>query len=136
MKLIKLAFLFSLVFTLGACSQNGKSKNYDETVIVQITPTDLKQETLDDIQLIDVRTPMEVSDGTIQGAENMNCLDSDFMEKVATLDKNKPVYLYCKSGGRSARSAKQLADAGFTKVYDLQGGITAWKAEGNEVVVE
>ncbi len=52
------------------------------------------------------------------------------------MDKNKPVYVYCLAGGRSAAAAKQMRKAGYTQVYELSGGTNAWRAsnkplEGN-----
>ena len=51
------------------------------------------------------------------------------------LDKKKPVILYCKGGTRSAKCAKKLKDAGFEKIYDLDGGLSRWQ-HTNEVDVE
>ncbi|MEM8892294.1 MAG: rhodanese-like domain-containing protein, partial [Bacteroidota bacterium] len=51
---------------------------------------------------------------------------SGFATQVESLDKSKPVLLYCKKGGRSARAAKQLQEMGFMTIYDLEGGFTAW----------
>lgn len=79
-----------------------------------------------EIQLIDVRTPEEYSEGRLTGAKNININSEDFAKQIETLDKEKPVYLYCRSGGRSGRAAKLLVDMGFTQIYDLDGGITAW----------
>ncbi|GHC60455.1 rhodanese-like domain-containing protein [Ulvibacter litoralis] len=83
-------------------------------------------------QLVDVRTQEEYGVSHLKDAQNICVTTSDFQEKVKTLDKNKPVYLYCKRGGRSAKAAKILTDLGFTKVYDLQGGITNWEDKGME----
>ena len=43
------------------------------------------------------------------------------------MDKDKPVYLYCRSGARSQKAARKLIDMGFEKVYDLKGGFMRWK---------
>jgi len=80
--------------------------------------------------LLDVRTPEEVREGHIAGALNLNFYDSDFRRQLESLDESKPVYVYCRSGGRSGRAAKMLRDAGFPKVYDLEGGILGWKEAG------
>ena len=64
----------------------------------------------------------------------MNYNDDDFASQVEKLDKTKPVFVYCKRGGRSASAAEILKEKGFTKVYNLDGGITAWIDEGQEVV--
>lgn len=80
------------------------------------------------LQLIDVRTPKEYSDGYIGKAKNINFFDDDFTTQVSKkLDKNKPVVLYCRSGRRSANAALKLKDLGFKQIYDLNGGILSWK---------
>lgn len=78
-------------------------------------------------QLIDVRTPKEYEAGHIGNALNYNIGDKNtFLEQIATLDKNKPVYLYCKIGGRSGRAARLLKEKGFKKIYDYAGGYSDW----------
>jgi thioredoxin len=52
----------------------------------------------------------------------------DFLEKVANLDKEKTVFVYCLSGGRSSAAAQQLQSLGFQSVVNLQGGILAWNS--------
>lgn len=84
------------------------------------------------LQLVDVRTSEEFKTSHLQDAQNICVTDSDFEERVKTLDKSKPVYVYCRKGGRSARAAEILAEMGFTEVYDLQGGLTNWEAQGFE----
>lgn len=87
----------------------------------------------DGAQLLDVRTQEEWNEGHLKGAKLVPLTKEGFIEKArTTLDPKKPVVVYCKSGGRSARAAKQLRDAGFT-VYDLAGGITAWTKAGKPV---
>ncbi|QIE59122.1 rhodanese-like domain-containing protein [Rasiella rasia] len=84
------------------------------------------------LQVLDVRTPEEYGVSHLKDAQNICVTENDFKEKVEGLDKEKPVYVYCKKGGRSARAAKILVEMGFKEVYDLQGGITAWESEGLE----
>lgn len=86
----------------------------------------------DSLQIVDVRTPEEYVVSHLKGAQNICVTSDDFKEKVKKLDKNKPVYLYCKSGGRSSRAAKKLKEMGFTKVYDMDGGITSWEENNLE----
>ena len=88
-----------------------------------------KMEEVGTMQLVDVRTPEEFKDGTIPGSQNINVLADDFAEKVKNLDKDKPVLVYCRRGGRSSRAAKTLKSLGFTEIYDLDGGITSWKSK-------
>jgi len=85
-------------------------------------------------QLIDVRTPKEFSEGYLESARNIDISAGDFKEKIAALDKEKPVFLYCRSGGRSGRAAEMLKEMGFEKIYDLEGGILAWQKEKMAVV--
>ena len=76
--------------------------------------------------LVDVRRPDEYAAGYIPGAVNIEVTAADFAQRVATLDKTKPTYVYCRSGARSAKAAAQLSAAGFTQVYNLLGGVLDW----------
>lgn len=82
------------------------------------------------LQLIDVRTPGEYNGGHLAYAQNMDSRSADQATQLATLDKNQPVFVYCLSGGRSAATARKLAGMGFSQVYDMAGGVMAWKREG------
>jgi rhodanese-related sulfurtransferase len=85
------------------------------------------------VQVIDVRTPQEFNAGHIQGSKNVDFYNAQFGAVVSKLDKSKPVYVYCAVGGRSASAAGMLIKQGFTKVYDLAGGIESWKRAGKKV---
>lgn len=80
-----------------------------------------------DVQLIDVRMKSEFNEGHIKGAKNHHIYDKDFKEQVSSLDKDQPVYLYCKAGARSEEAALQLKEMGFKQIYDLKGGISSWR---------
>ena len=77
-------------------------------------------------QLIDVRTPGEFGGGTIEGAQNIDYYASDFKSQIAQLDKTQPVYVFCRSGARSAKAMQLFKDAGFTEIYNLIGGYSGW----------
>lgn len=84
--------------------------------------------------VIDVRTPEEYAEGHIRGAK---LIPVDTLEgHLAEVPKDKQVYVYCHSGGRSAKAAKLLAEHGFSRIENMQGGIVAWKEAGYEVVKE
>ena len=86
-------------------------------------------------QLLDVRTKEEWAEGHLKGAKWVPLAEEGFVEKAkAVLDPKKPVVVYCRSGGRSAKATKLLRDAGFTTVHDMAGGIVAWEKEGKPVV--
>ncbi len=75
--------------------------------------------------IVDVRTPGEFNQGNIKNAKNIN-VSGNFAEEIQKLDKNKPVYLYCRSGGRSSRAMQMMTQMGFKEVYNLMGGYMAW----------
>ncbi len=130
----KLLTLLVAVLSIGtmSCSnaQDGSGSAY-KNVNYSLFEEALQSE---EGTLLDVRTPEEVAKGSIEGATHINIYDEDFKEQAAELDKSKPVYVYCKSGGRSSRACKQLIGLGFSKVYNLDGGITAWKAANKPIV--
>lgn len=80
------------------------------------------------VQLIDVRTANEYSSGHIAKAQNIDYFKtSEFTTKVNKLDKDTPVYLYCRSGNRSQRAAAKLDSLGFKIIFDLEDGYNNWK---------
>ncbi len=85
---------------------------------------------IDNVQLIDVRTAEEYEAEHIGNAVNFNIIDRKaFVDQIKDLDKEKPVYVYCKIGGRSNRAAKLLKEKGFLKIYDYSGGYNDWVSE-------
>ncbi|MFC0185153.1 thioredoxin [Pseudarcicella hirudinis] len=77
-------------------------------------------------QLIDVRTPGEYGGGHLPNAQNVDYRSADFAQKIQSLDKEKPVFVYCLSGGRSKAASDLLRQNGFKEVIDLQGGYLKW----------
>lgn len=118
---------------LGLISCNSQEKK--ETSFVDINVEEFyKGIQKEGTQLVDVRTLNEYNKGHIRDAVLIDFFENNFKEiSTKKLDKKKPVYLYCRSGGRSARAAKIYKDAGFTKVYNLLGGINAWYAKGLKI---
>ncbi|HPF10027.1 MAG TPA: rhodanese-like domain-containing protein [Flavobacteriaceae bacterium] len=81
----------------------------------------------DSIQLVDVRTPQEYEAGHINNARNIDYFDQgNFTNSFEKLDKEKPVYVYCRSGNRSQKAAALLEAMGFREIYDLRGGYLGW----------
>ena len=88
----------------------------------------------DSIQLLDVRTAAEYKAGHLENSLLADWKDEkEFDRRIAFIDKNKPVYVYCLGGSRSAAAAVKMRATGYAHVYELQGGINAWKA-GNKMV--
>ncbi len=123
-------YLFLLILILGlSCAEN--TVNAQNRLTPDAFEAMLKSDST--IQLVDVRTPAEFQSGYIAGAQNLNIQDADFAKKIRQLDKTRPVLVYCAVGGRSAKAASQFSTLGFLKVYDLKGGMTAWKDGGKAV---
>jgi len=79
-------------------------------------------------QLVDVRTAREYSSGHIGKAINIDLFHGgNFKQSFEKLDKNKPVYMYCRTGSRSRTAARKLLAMGFEKVFDLKGGYMHWQ---------
>ena len=81
---------------------------------------------------IDVRTAEEYADSHIKGAKLIPV--QHLATRMAEVPKDKQVYVYCRSGKRSANASSMLAKAGFTNIENVVGGINAWKAENYPVV--
>ncbi|MBS4173441.1 rhodanese-like domain-containing protein [Bacillus sp. FJAT-49736] len=75
-------------------------------------------------QLIDVREANEFEGGHILGARNIPL--SQMKMRMKEIRPDKPVYLYCQSGMRSARVAQMLHRKGYRDLYHLQGGFKKW----------
>jgi len=86
------------------------------------------------IQIIDVRTPNEYAQGYIKNSQLMNFNSADFKTQITTLDKNKPVAVYCHSGARSNQAFEIMKEMGFRQIYELQGGMVAWQQNGKQVL--
>lgn len=85
------------------------------------------------IIVLDVRTPGEYLEGHISIAENIDYKNENFRSELEKLNKKKTYYLYCRSGSRSANSRQIMIELGFKNVYNLDGGINAWKKHGYPV---
>ena len=74
--------------------------------------------------LLDVRTPEEYADGHIEGSTNIPLLSIEQAERVI-MNKDTPLFVHCRSGGRSAQATSVLKRMGYTKVEDI-GGILSY----------
>ncbi len=79
--------------------------------------------------LLDVRTPEEFKSGYIAGATNLDFNAADFSKQIAKLPKDKTYFIYCRSGNRSGKAMKMMAEGGFKKLRNLSGGVIDWSAE-------
>lgn len=100
--------------------------------VVRVAPqtADSLLRTLPAVQLLDVRTSGEFAQGHLRNARNFDVREADFSQKITQLDPKRPLVVYCLAGSRSAKAAEVLAKAGFTQVYDVQGGFAKWTSSG------
>lgn len=121
MKQIIIMSIFSSIFGMNA-------QQLDQIKVLE--PSDFQNaiSTNKTFQLIDVRTKREYASGHIKNAINVDVFDKNtFVKYFEKLDKNKPIYIYCRSGNRSQRAAKILVKMGFEEIIDLKGGYLNWK---------
>lgn len=120
MKKLFIMSMLSTMFGLFGC--NAQSDKF-KTVEVEEFATVISDTS---VVRLDVRTPDEYAEGHIDGAINIDVLNSSFEEDaMAKLPKDKTIALYCRSGNRSKRAAAILADKGY-KVVELASGYNGW----------
>ena len=122
-----IGMLFSMLFFFG-CTTVSKENTITVTELHDVIN---KKEVI----VLDVRTPKEVAQGKIKSdALVMNFFEDDFIQKATSqLPKGKKVYVYCRSGKRSGKTVIQLRELGYSKIYNVEGGIKAWKAKGFKI---
>jgi thioredoxin 1 len=122
-KLISIT-LIALLFYSCSTGQTNTVRNTN----LSITEFSEKIKELPSASIIDVRTQDEYSKGHLHNAINFDWNSMEFEKQIATLDKSKPVLVYCLSGGRSSSAATKMRAIGFQEVYEMQGGIIKWRA--------
>jgi thioredoxin 1 len=125
--ILKIAFFLLFTISVASCAQEAKTSGASNPITSLNAPEFQQKLTeLSGGQIIDVRTPEEFKGGHISNATNIDIYDPAFESKIAGLDKSKPVFVYCKGGGRSADAAEKFQQLGFPQIYDMKGGIMAW----------
>ncbi|GLS16342.1 MULTISPECIES: rhodanese-like domain-containing protein [Hydrogenophaga] len=87
--------------------------------------------------LLDVREPWEFQTASVPPAEGFDLVHMPMRSvpaRFAELDRDQPIACLCHHGARSAQVAYFLADQGFTRVVNVQGGIDAWSHERDRSV--
>jgi rhodanese-related sulfurtransferase len=133
MKIItRLTTVIILAVFMVSCS-TGQKKSADGTIAENVDLVVFIAH-MEGGQILDVRTPDEWNEGIIEGATMANFYGSDFEAQLLKLDKEKPIAVYCKVGGRSGKAMAQMQKLGFKEVYNLDGGMDAWKGAGKPTV--
>ena len=86
--------------------------------------------------ILDIRTPGEYRDGHIPKAMLLDSYSPAFRENLAALDRNKAYFIYCRSASRTGRATAMMQELGFTKVFELRGGVRAWISSGRALHVQ
>ena len=120
-----LIIIISFVFL--TVSLNSCSKGESQTNILPAKEFSEKIKVNPGGQIIDVRTPEEYSKGHLENAVNIDWNGNNFEKTSGSLDKTKPVFVYCLSGSRSSAAVNKLRSEGFGEVYELKGGIMKWR---------
>ena len=84
--------------------------------------------------LVDVRTIEEYESGHIQDAVNFDFYSESFQKEILSLNKSSSIILYCRTQNRSTKTANYLKDNGYKEIAVLEGGITSWVKNGNDLV--
>ena len=87
-----------------------------------------------DYILVDVRTAEEYESGHIQDAINFDYYSESFQKEILSLDKSASIVLYCRTQNRSTKTANYLKENGYKEIAVLEGGITSWVKNGNDLV--
>jgi rhodanese-related sulfurtransferase len=123
-----IAILLGTTALLAGCSSSGGSVenvSADQFLTASAEPGTV---------VVDVRTPAEYAAGHVDGAVNIDVESGSFASEIAALPKDTTYAVYCRSGRRSALATDQMAEAGFTSVVNLQGGVADLQAVGAPIV--
>jgi rhodanese-related sulfurtransferase len=117
-----ITLLLTTFISFNVCSQPLSTADFEKGIAAK------------NIQILDVRTAGEYRSGHIIHALQADWNNQDqFRSRARHMDKTKPVYVYCASGGRSKEAAQWLRSNGYTEVYELTGGFIKWKGDGKPV---
>jgi thioredoxin len=122
-----ISIIFTTVVLLFNSCTSGQSTPSDNSS-VSAAEFSKKIAELPDAPLIDVRTPGEFSQSHLKNAVNYDISTNEFASQIASLDKSKPVLIYCLSGSRSTYAVSYMKSQGFKQVYELNGGMMRWRA--------
>jgi len=123
----KIIALIASVLLLAGCSSSTTASD------LSVTEFSAKIAEVGVITL-DVRTPGEFAEGYIKGARLIDFQSGNFENEIAALDKNATYAVYCRSGNRSGQAVKVMQDAGFTNVFNMNGGVIDWANAGLPLV--
>ena len=125
---MKFRSVFILLISFSILSCNGQTSKNIQTIAPEAFAKKINE--TPKAQILDVRTPQEFAAGHLDNAVNIDWLGDGFVANAEKLDKSKPVFVYCKTNNRSPQAAAKLEELGFKTIYNLQGGLLKWDADG------
>lgn len=135
MRLLTYLLLIPVLVACGEAEQQGTDnqqvQTHEQPGIEAYADLDVQEAKLwigstPDKVILDVRTPEETAGGMITDAIHIDFYAADFQEQLNELDKNKPILVYCASGGRSGQTLEIMKSLGFKEAHNLLGGYTSW----------
>ncbi len=126
-----IAVIFMLIGTVGITTSctTKTAQNTNDTTSLEAKAFSAQSAANKDAVILDVRTPDEYVGGHIHNALNIDYNAADFKVNASKLPKEKVVYIYCRSGARSASAATIMRADGYN-VIELEGGIMKWEGAG------
>ena len=123
----KVIALIAVALLLAGCSTSSSANN--------LNVTEFSAKAAEPgVVTLDVRTPGEFAEGYIEGARLINFQSGNFENEISTLDKSATYAVYCRSGNRSGQAVKVMQAAGFTNVFNMNGGVIDWANAGLPLV--
>tara|TARA_B100000945_G_scaffold26877_1_gene18715 strand:- start:33 stop:407 length:375 start_codon:yes stop_codon:yes gene_type:complete len=116
---MKNLFLFFILFS--NCNQN-QNLNIEPDKVYDLLSNNNKNNSI----LLDVRTEEEFIESKINNSLNIDFYSDNFKISILSLDKSKTYYVYCRSGRRSLNTVEFMRENGFSKSYNVDGGIIKW----------
>jgi rhodanese-related sulfurtransferase len=123
----KVLALIASVLLLAGCSSSSGA--------IDLSVTEFSAKVAEaGVITLDVRTPGEFAEGHLKGARLIDFQSGNFENEISILDKNATYTVYCRSGNRSGQAVKVMRDTGFTKVFNMNGGVIDWANAGLPLV--
>jgi rhodanese-related sulfurtransferase len=123
----KLIVLIGSILLLAGCSSSSSA--------IDLSVTEFSSKVAEaGVITLDVRTPGEYAEGHLEGAQLIDFQSGNFENEISSLDKNATYAVYCRSGNRSGQAVKVMQDAGFTNVFNMNGGVIDWANAGLPLV--
>jgi rhodanese-related sulfurtransferase len=127
-------YLLAILTIFLATAQVARSNSY-KTITAEKADTLIRNhQGSPDFVILDVRTPAEYLNERIDKSRNLDVNATYFNDSIDKLDKNKIYFVYCGSGSRSITASTRMIAKNFKTVYNLQGGLSAWKSAGYPTV--